>query len=390
MLPHVMKQLLLCMACVLLALPLPAAAQEPSIEQLELEAVKAKIGHLTQQLQDEQQQRDTDVRLLKETDEKISQQSAQLSRTGEEITAVRARTEKLEERLGPLREQLTNQQQHLAQQVSASWRMGRQQFLKLLLKQDDPARLSRILTYYGYLNRARIGIIDEIRLSYEQLQEVNLALATQRESLESHLSEQARLVSLLQEARVEQQQIVDHWNNSIGSNQQQLEQLAKDAEDLNQLLASIDKAIPEEFRKLGSAGFATLKGKLVWPVSGKITRKYGEKLSGGVVLEGLVISLPEGKPVRSVHGGMVVFADWLRGYGMMVIVEHDSGFMTLYGYNQELLKQVGDKVEAGETIGLSGRSGGQKKGSLYFAVRRGERAMNPTHWCRAVSKGKVG
>jgi septal ring factor EnvC (AmiA/AmiB activator) len=385
---YVMKQLLLCMACVVLAHP--AIAQEPSIEQLELEAVKAKIGQLTQQLQDEQQQRDTDVRLLKETDEKISNQSAQLSRTREEITTVRLRTAELEEHLGPLREQLANQRQHLAQQVSASWRMGRQQFLKLLLKQDDPARLSRILTYYGYLNRARIGIIDEIRVSYEQLQELNLALATQSESLESHLAEQARLISLLQAARVEQQQIVDHWNSSIGTSQQQLAQLAKDAEDLNQLLASIDKAIPEEFRKLGDTGFAALKGRLVWPVSGKITRQFGEQLSGGVVLEGLVISLPEGEPVRSVHGGTVVFADWLRGYGMMVIVEHDSGFMTLYGYNQELLKHVGDKVDAGEIIGLSGRSGGQKKGSLYFAVRRGERAMNPTHWCRAVSKGKVG
>ena len=125
-------------------------------------------------------------------------------------------------------------------------------------------------------------------------------------------------------------------------------------------------------------------------MKGRLKKRFGERLSGGVKLEGVVIALAEGEPVRAVHAGTVVFSDWLRGYGMMVIIEHDNGFMSLYGYNQRLMKAVGDQVDAGEMISLSGSSGGQQQASLYFAIRKGADSMNPAKWCRAISRGRVG
>lgn len=364
--------------------------KSPGEDELELQEIKQQIAALTAQIQLEQQQRDADVKLLRNADERISHQSAMLYETEVKIDRLRLSSEQLEERIVPLQQQLERQREHLSHQVVSTWRMGRQQYLKLLLNQDDPVRLSRILSYYKYLNRARVDTINAIAESYRELKALNAALSEERELLQLSRADQNRILAELEQARAEQKQIIEHWNETIGSNERRLQKLSEDAKALDQLVKQIDKAIPSEFRKTSGAAFAQMKGSLNWPAHGRFLKHFGEQLSGGVPLEGAILALPEGRAVRAVHEGTVVFADWLRGYGMMMIIEHDAGYMTLYGYNQRLLKAVGDRVHGGEIVSLSGSSGGQQNASLYFAIRKGADSMNPAQWCRAASKEKVG
>ena len=366
------------------------AAATSSEEQQQLEAIKTDIARLTAQLQEEQQQRDLEVKALREADALIATQSANLQATAQQIDQVAEKTAALEARFSDLLEQLALQREHLAEQVVATWKIGRQHYLKFLLRQDDPAQLSRMLTYYDYFNRARIAAIDEIRLATRELDEVSAALQAERHQLETLQLQQEHQLAELEESRLMQMQMIAHWNRTIGSNEAQLEQLQQDAASLDQLIRQIDLAIPPQFRLAAETPFASRKGALLWPVEGSISKGFGQTLVGDLLLDGVILALPEGTPVRAVHPGRVLFADWLRGYGMLVIVEHDAGYLSLYGYNQQILKQVGDPVLAGEVVALSGRSGGQQQASLYFAIRKDARSLDPAQWCVAMPTRRTG
>ncbi|MEJ2322326.1 MAG: peptidoglycan DD-metalloendopeptidase family protein, partial [Gammaproteobacteria bacterium] len=233
------------------------------------------------------------------------------------------------------------------------------------------------------------GLIQYIQQSYKTLLETGEKIREEEAALMALRAEQYALLASVEQARDKRKQALASWEQQIASADKRLDGLQQDVQRLQELTRKLTEvvvppAVPE------SVAFKSRKGKLPWPVKGRMVQRFGETMKGGVTLEGIVIESHEGEDVRAVHGGEVIFADWLRGYGLLLIVDHGDGYMTLYGYNQSLLKNVGDPVEAGEIVSLAGVSGGRRNAAVYFAIRKGASPVNPLSWCVRPSGKRVG
>jgi septal ring factor EnvC (AmiA/AmiB activator) len=373
------------MAALLAMAPLFAADDDHKERMREL---RAEVGKVAVELKDAHKERESEVAALRETEKEISRLTALLHQTQLDIDKVASRREELVKSLGPVEKRLDDQKALLRQQVLASYRMGRQQRLKLLLNQDDPARLGRILSYYDHLNRARAGLITDIEDSYRTLIETGERIRADEARLNSLRAGQQELLASVEQARDQRKQALQQRDKEIASADKRLATLKQDVAQLEELTRKLTEVVPPSVP--ANISFKSRKGKLPWPVAGKMVQRFGESMKGGVTLEGIVIESREGANVRAVHGGIVIFADWLRGYGLMLIVDHGDGYMTLYGYNQSLLKKIGDNVEAGEVISLAGVSGGRRNAAVYFAIRKGSSPVNPLSWCIRPSGRNVG
>jgi septal ring factor EnvC (AmiA/AmiB activator) len=373
------------MAALLAMAPLFAADDEHKERMRQL---REEVKEVAVELKDAQQEREGEVTALREIEKEISRLTAQLRQTELDIDKVASRRQELLESLGPVEKRLADQKALLRQQVLASYRMGRQQRLKLLLNQDDPARLGRIISYYDYLNRARAGLIAGIQDSHRTLIETGERIRSDEARLNSLRAEQQELLASVEQARDLRKVALEQRDQQIASADKRLATLKQDVAQLEELTRKLTEVVPPPVP--ANIAFKSRKGKLPWPVAGKMVQRFGESMKGGVTLEGIVIESREGANVRAVHGGVVIFADWLRGYGLMLIVDHGDGYMTLYGYNQSLLRKVGDSVEAGEVISLAGVSGGRRNAAVYFAIRKGSSPVNPLSWCTRPSGRNVG
>ncbi|MEJ2310325.1 MAG: peptidoglycan DD-metalloendopeptidase family protein [Gammaproteobacteria bacterium] len=369
--------------------PARAGAEDATQNAERIAKLREQVAEVTGELKQAHAQKDIEVTALRETEQEISRLTAQLRQTENDILEVARRRQELLETLGPVEKRLDDQKMLLRRQVQASYQMGRQQRLRLLLNQDDPSRLSRILSYYNYLNHARAGLIQDIQQSYKTLLETGEKIREEEAALMALRAEQYALLASVEQARDKRKQALASWEQQIASADKRLDGLQQDVQRLQELTRKLTEvvvppAVPE------SVAFKSRKGKLPWPVKGRMVQRFGETMKGGVTLEGIVIESHEGEDVRAVHGGEVIFADWLRGYGLLLIVDHGDGYMTLYGYNQSLLKNVGDPVEAGEIVSLAGVSGGRRNAAVYFAIRKGASPVNPLSWCVRPSGKRVG
>lgn len=367
--------------------PLQAGTEEVAQNEERIAKLREQVAEVAGELKQAHAQKDIEVAALRETEQEISRLTAQLRQTENDILEVVRRREELLETLGPVEQRLADQKALLRRQVQASYRMGRQQRLRLLLNQDDPSRMSRILSYYNYLNHARAGVIQEIQQSYKTLIETGEKIREEEAAMMELRAGQQALLASVEQAREKRKQALADWEQQIASADKRLGGLQQDVQQLQELTRKLTEVVVPP---TPSVAFKSRKGKLPWPVKGRMVQRFGETMKGGVTLEGIVIESHEGEDVRAVHGGEVVFADWLRGYGLMLIVDHGDGYMTLYGYNQSLLKNVGDPVEAGEIVSLAGVSGGRRNAAVYFAIRKGASPVNPLSWCVRPSGKRVG
>lgn len=289
----------------------------------------------------------------------------------------------LQKRKYQLEDSKKEQQNLIAQHVRASYEIGRQEYLKVLLNQQDPYLMARMLTYYDYFNRARADEISAFNTTISELSSVESQLLTQRDKLSRRKNEfETRHQSL---AKAQQQRRVTLLNldQLIASTDSDLKDKLRNREHLESLMqkitANITKLTPAE----ETPPFASLRGKLYLPVNGRIMEKFGNPRSAGKLKwKGLYIIAEAGTPVHSVHYGRVVFADWLRGFGLLLIISHGEGYMSLYGHNQLLYRETGDWVAEGEIVAKVGSSGGQKRSGLYFEVRQSGKPRDPQLWCR--------
>ena len=378
---------LLLALLLLVSAPLQAGTEEVAQNEERIAKLREQVAEVTGELKQAHAQKDIEVAALRETEQEISRLTAQLRQTENDILEVVRRREELLETLGPVEQRLADQKGLLRRQVQASYRMGRQQRLRLLLNQDDPSRMSRILSYYNYLNHARAGVIQEIQQSYKTLIETGEKIREEEAAMMELRAGQQALLASVEQAREKRKQALADWEQQIASADKRLGGLQQDVQQLQELTRKLTEVVVPP---TPSVAFKSRKGKLPWPVKGRMVQRFGETMKGGVTLEGIVIESREGEDVRAVHGGEVVFADWLRGYGLMLIVDHGDGYMTLYGYNQSLLKNVGDPVEAGEIVSLAGVSGGRRNAAVYFAIRKGASPVNPLSWCVRPSGKRVG
>jgi septal ring factor EnvC (AmiA/AmiB activator) len=269
------------------------------------------------------------------------------------------------------------QEKVLAQQLRAAYTSGHHDYIKLLLNQQRPASVERTVTYYKYLNDARIKEIDQFQIVLSDLLAVTTQHQEQAKKLNTIKQQQAEQKIVFQNTKQERKNTIRALNKELLGSKQLLAQLVAEEQNLVVALQRI-AALAKQSAEL--VGLKKLKRKLSWPVKGKISHSFGSRKQGYLKWKGILLAAPVGKQVKAIHNGTVLFSDWLKGYGLVTVLDHGAGYMSLYGYNQALLKSVGDRVETGEPIALVGQSGGQSQSGLYFEIRSDGQAVNPKAW----------
>jgi septal ring factor EnvC (AmiA/AmiB activator) len=363
-----------------------APEDEIQARQKDLADIEQRLHGVQRDLEARRSDRDS---LLAEL-ETLERSIADLAVAGRQLAAMVAEQEKaladLNARLATERQALEVEQTVLGRLLRSAYAIGRGDRIQLLLNQKDATTVSRVMAYFGYLNRYRVTRIAEINSRTRRLEQLTRDAAEERTRLSQLAAHQEETQARLAAARGRRKELLASLESTIASEEERFNGLKADAEGLRSLLEQLERraqALPEADLKQDS--ISKRQGALAWPLAnGRLVYHFGQpKGSGGQRWDGVIIAGSEGAEVRAVYAGRVVYADWLRGFGLLLIVEHDDGYMSLYGYNQALLKEPGEWVSAGDVIALSGSSGGQGTPGLYFAIRHHGHPVDPEKWCRA-------
>jgi septal ring factor EnvC (AmiA/AmiB activator) len=330
-----------------------------------LNSTKVRISDLEQQ--------------LKTDDIAIGKIAKALSNTNSNLNNTQKKLGQLSTEKSQLETEKQQQEQILAKQLRAAYSTGHHDYLKLILNQENPASVQRTITHYQYLNKARINEIKAFQATIIELNDVTARHQRQMTQLKQLTQDQSHQKQILELSKAKQKQTLKALNNKKLTDQQKLAKLEQEETSIVALLKKIAEAaqVTENFQ-----GLSKLKRKLSWPVKGKLRHSFGSKKQGYLKWKGVFLSAPIGRQVKTIHSGTILFSDWLKGYGLVSVVDHGDGYMSLYGHNQALLKSVGTRVEAGEPIALIGQSGGKAQSGLYFEIRHAGKAMNPKLWCK--------
>jgi septal ring factor EnvC (AmiA/AmiB activator) len=322
----------------------------------------------------------------------IERNYGRLARTAAELEAeARAsgqRLAQLERRRGSLSAAAKDQQRALAGQSRSAYAAGREDWLKLLLNQEDPSRLTRVLAYYSYLNHARSQLLQEMEQALAAARQVEDELLAESERLKGTRQRLAEERALLNQARQERRKLLAGLDRQLQDKDAELHRLREDEQRLQELLTSLQLS-GSEGHPSGSASATPPvspdpETAAACPVAGRLVERFGSPKANGR-WDGILIAAAEGTQVRAVAAGHIAYSDWLRGYGLLIIVDHGNGVMSLYAFNQSLFKAVGEPVAAGEVIATVGDSGGRAEPGLYFGIREQGRAVDPLPWCRRAN-----
>ena len=376
--------------CLLAAIPLGAAAQNDDLSKIkeqELEQVRERISTLKTSMDDRAKARDRVTAQLQEAEVLIAEKRTRLKELERERDQSAKQKAKLDKELAARNAELDEETAELAEQVRAAYMSGSQERIKLLLNQRDPATLGRLLAYYGYLNEYRAENIGAVT---ERIRET-AQLRSQVAAEEARIAELARSryaeLTELNVAQERRQALLVSLREKLADEGREIERLAAQERDLSRLIAELT-TILSDYPISSEDPFLEHKGRLTWPVAGALIHDFGQpRISDQLHWNGVVLAAPRGREVRSVYHGRVVFADWLAGLGLLVVVDHGDGYMTLYGYNETVLKNAGDWVAPGDVIATVGDSGGQAQSALYFEVREGTRPVNPRLWVTRQPQG---
>jgi len=353
------------------------------LKEQELKQLRQDIDTLKNKLKQQQSEKSQLENDIHNAEQKIADNARQLFSTQTDINTLDSLLAKLNKTLAMHNQQLLEQQQLLSGQLQASYAIGRQETLKLLLNQQDPATISRIMTYYDYFNEARSQQIAQVNELLKTISDNKQDISLTRQSLHDNhyrLNDEKRQ---LQKEQIIRNELVAQLSEEIISQDKQLETLLKDKKNLSLLITKIKQALQDIDNIPTKKSFKKQRGKLYWPARGKVKKLFNHWRSvGKVKWQGHIIRAKEGTPVHALYYGRIAYADWLRGYGLITIIDHGDGYMSLYGHNQTLLKEVGDWVENNEIIATIGRSGGVKKAGLYFEIRYNGKPSNPSKWCK--------
>lgn len=351
--------------------------------QQKLERVQQSIEKVKEHLTSSRYKRGHVVTELQQLESKISTNSAALGKTEQEIDELDGSITALRSELGQLQGRLSKQRQGLAEQLRAAYAIGRQQQLKMLLNQQDPAETGRVMVYFDYLNRAREQHISEFLESIAAKQRVEDELSSTIQTYQNRLETRRKQKNSLLTQRLKRNELLARLEREISNQEKNLSELEHSRKRIENLLMSLGELLadipqsPSDVRP-----FKQQKGKLPWPASGPFLASFGEpRKQGGLKWNGVLISTKHGTPVRAISHGRVAFADWLQGFGFITIIDHGDGYMSLYGHNETLVKQAGDWVDASEVIATSGDSGGQPMPGVYFEIRSRGKPVNPGAWC---------
>ncbi|MCG3730923.1 peptidase M23 [Vibrio cincinnatiensis] len=341
--------------------------------QQELSGVKSEISRQQQSLGQRQKQLDQLQQSLKQQELSISQLEKQIKSTQNDLTHTNKNIANLQKNISELELQRQQQAEKLTELLQTYYVTRRTLASGDLLK--DGVEQDRISQYYQHLATSRARMIQQLETTRQSLNESEHQLQLEREQITALLQQQTQKRDQLTKTQKERRQTVTAISKSISGDKVYLAELQRNETRLKAEIAKAAKrnAVPMD-------GLAKQRGKLPWPIKGQVLHQFGERQTGQVDWKGMVIDANYGQAVKAVYPGTVVFAEYLRGYGLVILLDHGKGDMTLYGYNQSLMKKEGDKVTAGETLALAGDTGGQARPALYFEIRRNSKAENPRHW----------
>ncbi|WP_228638641.1 murein hydrolase activator EnvC family protein [Kangiella koreensis] len=359
------------------------AAQNQERAEQELQQLKQVISQLQKRLAENRSQQSDTEKAIQAIDVKLSAVSKELRDTQSKITQNKNQLNKLQKQKTEKNILKEQQRKQLSSQLRSAYIAGQEEYIKLLLNQEDPAKISRMLQYYRYLNEARIRDIEALQKTLQELQQVEQQINSKTLELTELETKQKQQVEQQLSLKSQQTDALKQLKQEYQNQNTRLAQLRKDEQELQSIISSLQQTLEEFAPKQSLKGLAKHKNKLNWPVKGSVEHRFGSnKFENKVKWNGIVINASSGQSVQSIYNGQVVFADWLRGFGLMVIIDHGQGYLSLYGQNESLLKSTGDWVEAGEPVATVGRSGGSSEPGLYFEIRYKGKPQNPLSWIK--------
>lgn len=374
---------LLIIACLLTALPLSAQAagtKEPSAKDLEL--LKSRIFGVQKKLDSLQGEARSQEQDLRRAEVAIGRLSDAIRSTEADIREQNAKLLALREERSQLERSRSHQQTVMKAHLREAWQLGRAQRLRVLFNQEHPETLSRHMTWYRYFNEARVAQIERYQQTIARLDRIEpdiLAVTARLNDARTRLLDEQADLGKQQQAR---KQALAALKRDIHSTDAELSRLNRERNELETLLRAVEDSIANLALPSDATPFAKARGRLPWPVGGRMAHSYGSARGNGLRWQGVLIRANNGQSVQAIHHGRVVFADWFRGLGLLLIIDHGDEYLSLYAHNQSLLKEVGEWVSAGEAIATVGTSGGQADAGLYFEIRHRGKPQDPKRWCR--------
>ncbi len=392
---------LLLLGCALL-LPLPvrvlgASQSTPGSRAArgQLQALRARIARMDAQNSRDAREREQLTGQLRAAELSLSHEREVLASTQQDLADQTQHRLQLAAQHAQKAQDLAAARAQLADEIRAAYLLERHGALPLLLNPKSPLESTRLLSYYGYYSRAGAARLQRIGADLAQLDALDAQLAQQQQSLAGLQTLEQTQLRLLDAGRAQRERVLVSLNARVQSRQGQLQTLQEQRDSLQRLLEqlraqaaarrppAISRGAPEPLDLAGA--FGRLHGQLPWPVDGRVQASFGQQRASGVAWDGMLIDTARGSPVRSVAAGRVVYADWLPGLGLLLIVDHGAGYLSLYGHNDRLYRSVGASVAAGEVIAAAGDTGGRPAPQLYFEIRQDGRPIDPLPWFRARS-----
>jgi septal ring factor EnvC (AmiA/AmiB activator) len=375
---------LLAIALSLLVFPAEAKRKPANSanKETELKAVQEHIAKVSKSIQADAEKRDSLVGELKTADEGI--QGAR-----EELADIRARRIAAEQQLNALlaerrstEQKIVSERAALASEIRFAYMDGRAEQLKILLNQQNPAQIGRMLGYYGYFSRERAQRIGAINDQLAHLSMLADRIQEQTDKLRSIETDHSRSVSSLAKVREKRAATLRQVETNLKNDSQRLNKLQADAKALARLIEELRQAALARAEQSGRPQTrVTGHGQWPWPVKGDVIARYGQLRAGSSLKwDGLMIAAPQGSQVRAPASGKVLYSDWLPGLGLLLVIDHGNGIMSLYGHNEELFKKQGEDVAKGDLLGAVGDSGIGGRSGLYLEIRNGKQAVDPLSW----------
>ncbi|SFL81352.1 Septal ring factor EnvC, activator of murein hydrolases AmiA and AmiB [Marinobacter salarius] len=370
----------LWLAVTMLAVVTPALAEQ-QVTPGQIEDLKEEIADIDEWLADAEEDRSSLEQQLSGLEQEIGRLTRERRELRQQAREQQQRLTKLGKEETELTRVLESQRDSLKKQIRAAWMEGDAPAVKVLLNEIDPDKIARTMTYYEYLSRDTIDRLEAFAANLRQLKETQKQVKAGRMRLAELEENVADRQQKLSSSKKEREQTLAALKTDISNRLSEREELEEDRKRLEKLLREVEEAIANIPTPNESDPFGSLKNKLPWPAEGKVVRNFGDSYASGKLKHnGLLINTAEEGDVKAVHYGRVVFANWLRGFGLITILDHGDGYMTLYGHSSSLFTSPGDWVEAGEAIAQAGRTGGTNDPAVYFEVRHNGKPDNPRRW----------
>ena len=350
--------------------------------RVQLQQLQRDIKRINREISSASARRSTLQQQLRQAEVQLGKLQRDMADNKRNMAASRRELTTLEQQRAGQEKARNQQQARIAMELKAAWQMGQQGQVKVLLNQESPHTVARAIGYYRYFFAARNELLAQYRETLKQLQVLQQRIADTLAQLDTQQQTLEQQQQNLVKAQSNRALAVANLSSSISSKGEQLKQKEQDREELEDLLQAIEVAVvnlqvPDNYQ-----AFTSARGKMPWPVKGKPSNSFGRwRTEGKMRWQGITIPAREGATVKAIHHGRVVYSDWLRGSGLLLIIDHGDGYMSLYAHNQSLLREVGEWVTAGTPISTVGSSGGQDRAGLYFEIRHQGKPTNPAKWC---------